>query len=271
MRFCCKCSAVDHDVMLIANKSLPQTASNSIKQHQTAKMFTGIIETMGRIAASVPIDSSESGGNGFSLTIDQAAIVLTDVHIGDSITVNGVCITVTEFDEARTWFKTGLAPETLRRTNLGDLKVGDKVNLERSMSATTRYGGHFVQAITISALQVDPPNSLIVRFKVPPASPETGGSELMQYIVPKGYIALDGTSLTVIDVDWETREFSVMLIAHTQLSVVLALKKVGDRVNLEVDQVGKYVENMVKGMLLSEHGALAPLIERAVAKHLAKK
>nr|KAJ3409842.1 Riboflavin synthase alpha chain [Polyrhizophydium stewartii] len=238
-------------------------------------MFTGIIETMGTVSAVVPNDTTETGGNGYSMTIADASIVLPDVHIGDSITVNGVCLTVTEFDDSRTWFKVGIAPETLRKTNLGDLQVGHKVNLERSMSASTRFGGHFVQGhvdttVTVVAVLPDPPNSMIVRMRVPEPHADTGNAEFLQYIVPKGYITLDGTSLTVIDVDWDSREFSVMLIAHTQKSVVLALKKAGDRVNLEVDQVGKYVESMVRGMLLHEHGPLAPLIERAVAKHLQK-
>ncbi|KAH6561886.1 riboflavin synthase, alpha subunit [Batrachochytrium salamandrivorans] len=245
-------------------------------------MFTGIVEVMGTVSAVEPMDTTGTGGSGFSLTITDANVVLSDVHIGDSIIVNGVCLTVTEFDDARTSFKVGIAPETLRKTNLGDLMVGDKVNLERSMSAATRFGGHFVQGhvdttVTIASITPDPPNSVIFRFHV--ASPAAASADdtssapvdFLQYIVPKGYVCLDGTSLTVIDVDWKTREFSIMMIAHTLKMVVIPLKKKGDKVNLEVDQVGKYVDSMVRGMLLSENNnTLTELIERAVAKHLAK-
>lgn len=111
-------------------------------------MFTGIVETMGRVSAVEPLDATESGGNGFTITIENAKVVLTDVNMGDSIAVNGVCLTVTEFNTERTMFKIGVAPETLRKTNLGEFKVGQQVNLERAMSATTRFGGHFVQVIT---------------------------------------------------------------------------------------------------------------------------
>ncbi|OAJ44170.1 riboflavin synthase, alpha subunit [Batrachochytrium dendrobatidis JEL423] len=228
------------------------------------------------------MDTSETGGSGYSITVSDASVVLTDVHIGDSIAINGVCMTVTEFDSERTSFKVGVAPETLRKTNLGEFEVGHKVNLERSMSATTRYGGHVVQGhvdttVTITRITPDPPNSITYRFHVPACTPSAGESshlpstDFLQYIVPKGYVCLDGTSLTVIDVDWSTREFSVMLIAHTLKSVVMPTKSIGDRVNIEVDQVGKYVENMVRGMLMSENNTvLAPMIERAVEKYLSK-
>ncbi|KAF8702925.1 Lumazine-binding protein, partial [Rhizoctonia solani] len=106
-------------------------------------MFTGLVEHLGRVAAIVALDSTASGGNGFSMTIEDSAPILGDCHIGDSICVNGACLTVTEFGE--TWFKVGLAPETLERTDLGERKVGDLVNLERAMAAHVRFGGHFVQ------------------------------------------------------------------------------------------------------------------------------
>ncbi|KAJ3187832.1 Riboflavin synthase alpha chain [Gaertneriomyces sp. JEL0708] len=217
-------------------------------------MFTGIVETMGSVAQIKPLDTSSSGGGGFSLTIAGASVVLSDVNLGDSIAVNGVCLTVTEFNPERTSFKVGIAPETLRKTNLGDLKEGDKVNLERAMSATTRFGGHFVQGhvdrtVTVHSIRPDPPNSLILRFQVSDAAGET---DFLRYIIPKGYVTLDGTSLTVIDVNRTERTFSVMLIAYTQAHVVLPSRKVGDRVNLEVDQIGKYVENVTVAML--EHG-----------------
>lgn len=106
-------------------------------------MFTGLIELLCPIVAVDPLDSTQSGGGGYSLTIGSAGPVLDDCTIGDSIAVNGTCLTVTEFDAQS--FKVGVAPETLRRTNLGKLSVGDAVNCERAMKGEKRFGGHFVQ------------------------------------------------------------------------------------------------------------------------------
>lgn len=109
-------------------------------------MFTGIVEHIGQVQELCQLDNTEAGGNGWSLTVGDARPVLVDAKCGDSMSVNGVCLTITELDQEN--FKVGLAPETLRKTNLGDLKVGDAVNLERSMRADTRFGGHFVQVHT---------------------------------------------------------------------------------------------------------------------------
>ncbi len=122
--------------------------------------------------------------------------------------------------------------------------------------------------VTIASITPDPPNSLIFSFHV--AAPSGSGSDFLSFIVSKGYVALDGTSLTVIDVDWNTRQFTVMLIAYTQEKVVMCSKKVGDKVNLEVDQMGKYVENMVRGMIASESGPIHKLIEQIVEKTMKK-
>ncbi|TPX37124.1 hypothetical protein SmJEL517_g00946 [Synchytrium microbalum] len=239
-------------------------------------MFTGIIEVMGIVESLTKMDKTKTGGKGTSLTIANAQAVLTDVNIGDSICVNGVCLTVTEFDAARTKCKFGLAPETLRKSNLGELKAGEKVNLERAMGAATRFGGHFVQGhvdttVTIESITPDPPNSLLFKFKVPPAQ-ETGDTDFLNYIIPKGYVCLDGTSLTVVDVNVPARTFSIMLIAHTQEAVVLPLKKVGARVNLEVDQIGKYLDNVVSAFMESGRGGsvLEAIIERVVDRKLAQ-
>jgi riboflavin synthase len=123
--------------------------------------------------------------------------------------------------------------------------------------------------VRIVSIRKDPPNSLIYHFHVPP--PVQDGLDLLNYIVPKGYVCLDGTSLTVIDVDWEKRLFSVMLIAYTQSKVVMTSKDVGDLVNLEVDQMGKYVENTVRAMLSSGSGPVQTLIENAVKKILSER
>ncbi|KAI8914596.1 hypothetical protein EDD86DRAFT_244781 [Gorgonomyces haynaldii] len=229
-------------------------------------MFTGLVEIMGTVVAKTLVDTSVGGGNGFTLVIGDAHDILDDCKLGDSIAINGVCLTVTVFDAKEGTFKVGLAPETLRKTNLGDLQVGEKVNLERAMSATTRFGGHFVQAhvdctIDVVSVTVDPPNSLIYRFHVPKHE-----IDYLTYIVSKGYVCLDGTSLTVIDVDVQKREFTVMLIPHTQERVIMPSKKQGSKVNLEVDQLGKYVERQILSMLQAEHSPVSQLVENLVKK-----
>jgi riboflavin synthase len=227
-------------------------------------MFTGIVEEMGKID-KIDFNSADSG---CQITIKDAQKVLVDCSLGDSISCNGVCLTVVSFTEST--FVVGIAPETLRKTNFADLSVGEKINLERAMSSSTRFGGHFVQGhvdcpVIVDAIVKDPPNSVIFKFKVP-----QGEIDFMTYIVPKGYVCLDGTSLTVIDVDWASRTFSVMLIAYTQEKVVMMTRKMGDKVNLEVDQMGKYVENTVKGMMMAEGSAVGKLIENCIRKVLSE-
>ncbi|KAJ8109525.1 hypothetical protein OPT61_g7399 [Boeremia exigua] len=225
-------------------------------------MFTGLVETIGTVAALEQLDQTASGGGGTSLTISDCEEILGDCHLGDSISVNGTCLTVTEFDKKS--FKIGCAPETLRRTNLGALKQGSKVNLERAVSANTRMGGHFVQGhvdTTASIQSVTPDgNALTFRFK-------PRDSAVLRYIVEKGYVTIDGASLTVTKVEDGPEGFwEVMLIAYTQEKVVTASKKAGEDVNVEVDQVGKYVEKSVAGYF--EDGAKGEfaILEKMVAK-----
>jgi len=237
-------------------------------------MFTGLIEHLGLLTALTPLDDSASGGNGFTLTISDSAAILGDCHIGDSICVNGACLTVTEFGED--WFKVGLAPETLDRTDLGERKVRDHVNLERAMAAHVRFGGHFVQGHvddTVTVLsRVPDANSLRLTFKLPDATPTR--PSLMPYLITKGYVTLDGASLTLTDVDDTAQTFSVMLIAHTREKITLATKPVGARVNVEVDMVGKYVERAVLSALGGSGGepgeGLVKLVERIVHKAVAE-
>ncbi len=193
-------------------------------------MFTGLIEEIGTIAAATRTAGS------FDLII-RATTVLENVALGDSIAVNGVCLTVTAFD--KNTFTVGLAPETRARTNLGTLQSGDSVNLERSVTPSTRLGGHFVQGHvdttgTIETIRPDE-DALWITIKTTP--------NIMRYIVTKGYITIDGTSLTVVDTgnDW----FNITLIAYSQTKVILPCKKPGDSVNLEVDILAKYVERLV--------------------------
>ncbi|KAI0998844.1 hypothetical protein K3495_g9354 [Podosphaera aphanis] len=226
-------------------------------------MFTGIVEAMGVI--SELNNTSEDGGT--TLTISDAAELLTDCHLGDSISINGTCLTVTWFDASS--FKVGVAPETLRRTNLGSLSSGEKVNLERAVASHTRMGGHFVQGHidTVAAIESVTPDGNALTFRFRPRDPS-----VLKYVVEKGYVALDGASLTVTKVNDAECWWEVMLIAYTQERVVTAVKKVGDEVNVEVDQIGKYVEKAVEGYFMKgsngEPAVLQKMVERIVNARL---
>jgi riboflavin synthase len=170
--------------------------------------------------------------------IVEAESILNDAVLGDSIAVNGTCLTITEFDKRQCKF--GVAPETLRRTSLGELKSGDRVNLERACKASTRMGGHLVQGHvdTLAIITERKADGEAVALTFKPRDPE-----ILKYVIEKGYICLDGASLTVTRVDDET--WSVMLIQYTQAKITLGFKQVGESVNVEVDQVGKYIERMI--------------------------
>ena len=190
-------------------------------------MFTGIVEELGTVK-NVSANSIEI----------VAKKVLSDVHIGDSIAVNGVCLTVTTFSTNE--FKADVMPETMRCTVLGKLARGKKVNLERALTLNSRLGGHVVSGHvdgvgTIQSMH-DEANAKVVSIDVP--------AELMNYIIPKGSIAIDGVSLTVVDTD--EKSFRVSLIPHTQQETVLHLKKSGDSVNIKTDIVAKYAMNLLK-------------------------
>ncbi|KAG8899030.1 Riboflavin synthase alpha chain [Tulasnella sp. 403] len=220
-------------------------------------MFTGLVEHQGRIVAIDPLDTTESGGGGWSITVGDSAEILNDCHIGDSISVNGACLTVTEFNlqEHGGWFKIGVAPETLDRTDLGELTVGQLVNLERALAAHVRFGGHFVQGHIDTTANVfsktEDGNSLRMLFQLPPTERSLS---ILPYLIPKGFIAIDGASLTLTSVNDEDRTFGVMLIAHTQNKIGLGKKEIGRKVNIEVDMVGKYVEKAVWAALGGRKG-----------------
>jgi len=199
---------------------------------------------MGTVSSLVRLDESSSGGGGTSLTISSAASILDDVHLGDSISVNGTCLTVTEFTADS--FKVGVSPETLRRTNLGQLAVGMAVNLERAVAGSVRFGGHFVQGHvdTTAAIESLTPDGNALTVRLRPADPA-----VLVYVVEKGYIALDGASLTIVAVDDDAGWFEVMLVAYTLDKIVMRRKAVGDSVNVEVDMAGKYIEKQVKAHL----------------------
>jgi len=184
-----------------------------------------------------------SKGSGTEMVI-KGDVVMEGAYLGCSISVNGVCLTATELDFDDGMFKVGLAPETLRKTNLGTYVPQNKqrVNLERASEIGGRNSGHFVQGHvdnvgTIIDRWVDE-NSLFFKVSFP--------YEYMRYVVPKGFIAIDGTSLTVCDVNSEGPEgdnwFTFMLVEYTQQKIIIPSKKVGDTVNIEVDVLGKYSE-----------------------------
>lgn len=203
-------------------------------------MFTGIIEEVGTIR-SLP-----SGGSAGSLRIG-ARTVLDKTKIGDSIAVNGVCLTVTTL--LSDGFTADVMPETLRRSNLGLLKIGDHVNLERAMAADGRFGGHIVSGHidgvgTITGIRKEE-NAVWITI-TPPAS-------IMELIVEKGSITIDGVSLTVAAVTSDT--FSVSIIPHTRACTSLLDKKKGDQVNLENDIIGKYVKRLLGGPIQSANDA----------------
>ncbi|KAH7387971.1 hypothetical protein KP509_16G051300 [Ceratopteris richardii] len=202
--------------------------------HPVRALFTGIVEELGTVADVGTVE------DGFEMTIN-ASVALDGVKLGDSIAVNGTCLTVTRFDDNS--FSVGLAPETLRRTSLGDVVPGSLVNLERSLQPTSRLGGHFVQGHvdgtgTIVSMDKEK-DSLWVKVKT--------SADILRYIVPKGYIAVDGTSLTVVNVFDDELAFNFMLVSYTQQKIVVPLKSVGSKVNLEVDIMGKYVERLLAG------------------------
>lgn len=193
-------------------------------------MFTGIVEEMGTIR------SIRRGAHSAVLSIG-ADTVLSDLKTGDSVAVNGVCLTATGTDPGG--FTADVMHETLDRSSLGTLTVGSRVNLERAMAAHGRFGGHIVSGHidgtgTIAALRKDD-NALWYTVKAAPG--------LLRYVVEKGSITIDGISLTVACV--ETDQFSVSVIPHTAAVTILGEKRPGDVVNLETDLIGKYVEKLL--------------------------
>jgi len=207
-------------------------------------MFTGIIEEVGRVT------SVQSGKVAIA-----ASDVLRGLEMGGSIAVNGVCLTITNFDANS--FSVDIMQETVKRTNLGLLAVGDEVNLERPLTLEKPLGGHLVPGHVdntgriASILQNS--EEMIIKFEAPP--------EVMRYIVKKGFIAIDGISLTIIDFD--TSSFQVSVVDYTQKHTTLGSRQVGDLVNLEVDIIAKYVEQLnqacrpgITADFLQEHGFL---------------
>ncbi len=205
-------------------------------------MFTGIIEEVGKVT------SAQSRN-----LVIAASRVLQGMELGGSIAINGVCLTITSFDTNS--FSIDIMPETLERTNLGLLSVGDEINLERPLTLGGRLGGHLVQGHVDTTGRVASARwegeAMLIRFEAP--------SEVMRYVVEKGFIAVDGISLTVITKD--ASSFQVSIVDFTRKHSTLGSRQVGDLVNLEVDIIAKYVEqtNQARSTgitvdFLQEHG-----------------
>ena len=190
-------------------------------------MFTGIIEEVGEVRGAADGE-----------LVIAAKKVLWGTNLGDSISVNGVDLTAKHFDEEG--FSANVMPETYRRSNLGDLRPGDPVNLERSLQLAGRVSGHLVRGVVEATATVDSftdeEEAIIARFEAPP--------DILRHMIVKGPVAIDGISLTVIDKD--ERTFAVSLVQYTQENTNLHARRPGDRVNIETDIIGRYVEQMLE-------------------------
>ena len=191
-------------------------------------MFTGLVEELGVILSISQTD----------IWI-ESAIIMDDLGVKDSISVNGACLTVVSIQGNS--FKVNVVPETLRRTDLGDLSVGDKVNLERSAQLGGRLGGHIVQGHVDGTAQitayVEEGSAWLIEFQI--------SKKLSRYIVEKGFVCVDGASLTVVNCEENT--FTIALIPYTRDNTVLGYKGVGSSVNIETDIIGKYIEKLSTG------------------------
>lgn len=194
-------------------------------------MFTGIVEELGIVR------SISKSANSIKINIG-ATKVLEDVEMGDSIAVNGVCLTVVEYSPNH--FVADVMPETLAKTNLKELKANSRVNLERALSLGARLGGHLVQGHVdaIGTILKKETLDIAIIYKI------NAPNSVLKYIVPKGSIAIDGISLTIVELINDS--FTVSLIPHTAKNTTLGQKESGDRVNIESDIIGRYVERLLK-------------------------
>lgn len=204
-------------------------------------MFTGLVEGLAEIGSVVP------EGSAIRLSVRPGADAVASSVLGESVAINGCCLTVVSLEGGAWTFQAGF--ETLAKTNLGKLVAGDRVNWERALCVGSRLGGHFVQGHIDGEAVVDAVVNdgewLTMWFRVPP--------RLARLMIPKGSIAVDGVSLTLVDV--EPERFSVMLIPHTLQATTLGLRRVGDSVNIENDMLGKYVQKLLESPAVEERSA----------------
>ncbi|WP_339061727.1 riboflavin synthase [Tepidibacillus marianensis] len=197
-------------------------------------MFTGLIEEVGKIK------SIQRSGQSMILSI-EAKEILKECALGDSIAVNGICLTATSLGTSS--FTLDVMPETMARTNLNQLSIGSVVNLERAMTPNRRFGGHFVaghvDGVAKLSERKEMENTIFLTFHAEPS--------LTKYMIEKGSIAIDGISLTLIEVN--PQSFSVSIIPHTLKNTNLFSKQIGSTVNIEVDMIGKFVEKYISNFL----------------------
>ncbi|MFH0903220.1 MAG: riboflavin synthase [Pseudomonadota bacterium] len=197
-------------------------------------MFTGLVEDVGKVLRA------DRRGDALELEIAPSAIAAEQLQLGESVAVNGACLTVTAIERGSQRFRVLAGPETITRTTAASLRPGAAVNLERALLATSRLGGHIVAGHVDGIGEIvsrrDKGRAVEIQVRAP--------REVLRYVVEKGSIAMDGVSLTVNRVD--DYSFAVMLIPHTLENTTIAAKQIGDKVNLEADVVGKYVEKFAK-------------------------
>lgn len=195
-------------------------------------MFTGLIEEMGAVK------SIKKRAGSMELTISGKKVI-ENVRKGDSVSVNGVCLTVTSNQLPVTSFKVDVSPETIKKTNLGSLRIGEKVNLEKALKVGERLGGHFVtghiDGVGTIKKKVKEGNTFLFGIEAL--------EEIMDYVIPKGSITVDGISLTIVD--FSKNRFNVSIISHTLEVTTLGFKKAGNKVNLEADILCKYVSKVL--------------------------
>ncbi|MGM1046044.1 riboflavin synthase alpha chain [Paenibacillus uliginis N3/975] len=194
-------------------------------------MFTGLVEEIGEMR--------QIGRKGEAMVLSISALrIMDDLKLGDSVAVNGVCLTATTI--GKSMFTVDVMPETYRSTNLKELQGGSKVNLERAMAAGARFGGHIVQGHVdgVGIIRSVHSDQNAVVYEIAPSN-----MDLFKYIIPKGSVTLDGISLTVVKIN--DSSFTVSIIPHTLAETVLAFKKAGDKVNIENDILGKYVDHLL--------------------------
>jgi len=223
-------------------------------------MFTGIIEAVGSITA---INVNAQGAR---LVIDTNNLDMSDVKLGDSIATNGICLTVVDFDKSKSngSYSADVSNETLQRTGFANYKVGSKVNLEKAMLASTRFGGHMVSGHVDGVSEIlainNNGNSIEYWLSMP--------SNLAHYIAEKGSVTIDGTSLTVNSLaeNGSKGKFRLTIVPHTVKETIFAQYQVGSKVNIEVDLIARYLERLLTKNNDNEHASTSNISESMLSR-----